>query len=76
MTTPIDAANAIIAQQADEAKTLQDRVDLLRRALVGLVGVDTAEELDQMEAVMRLMPAPDADKAATVNAIHALKATL
>ncbi len=48
----------------------------VRRALVGLVGVDTAEELDQMEAVMRLAPAPDADKVPILNAIHALRSTL
>ncbi len=74
--TPIDAANAIIAQQADEAKTLQDRVDLLRRALVGLAGVDGAKELDQMAGALHLIPAPEEDKAAMLNAIHALRATL
>lgn len=50
--------------------------DLLRAALVRLVGVDTREELEQMEVVMRLMPGPSEDKAATIDAIHALMATL
>lgn len=50
--------------------------DLLRAALVGLVGVDTRNDLEQMEVVMRLMPAPAQDKAATIDAIHALIATL
>jgi hypothetical protein len=48
----------------------------LRAALVGIVGVDGREQLEQMEAVMRLMPAPAEDKAVTVDAIHALLATL
>lgn len=48
----------------------------LRAALVGLVGVDTREELEQLEAVLRLMPAPMEDKAAMIDAIHALLASL
>lgn len=49
--------------------------DRLRAALVKLVGVDGKEDLEQFECVMRLMPAPAEDKAATVDAIHALIAT-
>lgn len=49
---------------------------ILRAALVGLVGVDGREDLEQLEVVMRQMPVPVADKAATVDAIHALLATL
>ena len=49
---------------------------LLRGALVGLVGADTQHELEQMELAVRLLPAPAEDKAATINAIHALIATL
>ncbi len=49
---------------------------LLRRALVGLVGADTAKELDEMEAAFRYLPAPEADKAAMLAAVQALKATL
>ncbi len=48
----------------------------LRAALVGLVGVDTKEELEQMEAVIRLTVAPAADKVGIIDAIHALIATL
>jgi len=44
----------------------------LRKALAGLVGAGTREELEQMETFMRLTPAPDSDKAAAINAIHAL----
>ena len=54
--------------EADKAK--------LRAALATLVGVDTKEELEQMEAVIRLSPAPAADKAGIIDAIHALLATL
>lgn len=48
----------------------------LRNALVGLIGVDGKEDLEQMEAAIRLLPAPAADKAASIDAIHALIATL
>ena len=54
--------------EADKAK--------LRAALVGLVGADTKEELEQMEAIIRLAPAPAADKAGIIDAIHVLLATL
>lgn len=53
--------------EADKAK--------LRAALVGFVGVDTKEELEQMEAVIRLSVAPAADKVGIIDAIHALIAT-
>lgn len=52
---------------------IEDR-DRLRRALVGLVGSSDPGRLREMEAAMRTLPAPDADKAAMVNAIHALLA--
>jgi len=48
---------------------------MLRAALVGLIGADSEQELRQMEAAMRVLPAPDADKAVSINAIHALLAT-
>jgi len=48
----------------------------LRTALVGLVGGDGKETLEQMEAALRIMPVPMADKAASIDAIHALLATL
>ena len=54
--------------EADKAK--------LRAALATLVGVDTKEELEQMEAVIRLSAAPAADKAGIIDAIHALLSTL
>jgi hypothetical protein len=51
-------------------------IAMLRAALTGLVGADTESELRQMEATMRLLPAPEEDKAVSINAIHALLATI
>lgn len=51
-------------------------IALLRSALAGLIGVNTEAELRQMEVVMRSLPAPDADKAVSINAIHSLLATI
>jgi hypothetical protein len=48
----------------------------LRAALEGLVGASTREELEQLEVVMRLLPAPAEDKAKSIDAIHALLATI
>jgi hypothetical protein len=62
--------------QADQRSTVERQRDLLRTALAGLVGVDGREELEQMEAVIRVMPAPAEDRAKTLDAIHALLATL
>jgi predicted aminopeptidase len=50
--------------------------DKLRSALIGLVGVSTRDELEAMETVTRALPAPSADKAAMIDAIHALLATM
>lgn len=47
----------------------------LRSALAGLLGASTKEELEQLEVGVRLMPAPEADKIAALNAIHALLET-
>jgi hypothetical protein len=49
---------------------------LLRGALAGLVGAGDKTELEQMEALVRTLPAPEADKIACLNAIHTLLATL
>lgn len=51
-------------------------IALLRKALAGFIGAETKEELEKMESAMRLMPMPEADKAVSVNAIHALLATM
>jgi len=48
----------------------------LRKALIGLVGADTAGELEILEGVIRTMPVPDIDKMTTINAIQALLTTM
>lgn len=47
----------------------------LRDALAALVGSGDVTELRGMELAVRQMPAPEEDKAVTINAIHVLIAT-
>lgn len=47
-------------------------ISKLRAALVGLVGMSKKKDLETMEAAIRVLPAPDADKVAMINAIHVL----
>lgn len=54
----------------------ESKVAKLRAALVGVVGVDGKDELEKVEALVRITPAPEKDKAAIINAIHALIDTL
>lgn len=61
---------------AIEIQSLTDDRELLLKALVGLVGVSSRDELGAMETVMRALPAPAVDKASMLDAIHALLATL
>jgi hypothetical protein len=51
------------------------KCQLLREALVGLVGAD-GDELDQMEVGIRMMNVPENEKTSILNAIHALRDTL
>jgi hypothetical protein len=71
--TPCEHLYDIACRELSEVMAQRDR---LRAALVALIGVDGKTDLEQMEAVMRLMPAPAEDKAASIDAIHALIATL
>ena len=54
----------------------EEKITVLRSALIGLVGAETKEELEGMELAMRSLPAPDADKAASINAIHTILKTM
>lgn len=54
----------------------EQKIELLKNALIGLVGSDEPETLKEMEAALRTMPVPDEDKAATINAIHAILKTI
>lgn len=49
-----------------------DQRDKLKSALAGLIGVSDSAELRSMESIIRLSPAPAADKAAMLDAIHVL----
>lgn len=54
----------------------EQKIVKLRSALIGIVGAENIEELKQMEVTLRLLPAPEADKTASLNAIHALLETM
>jgi hypothetical protein len=54
----------------------KSKCERLRTALVTLVGVDGRAELEQMELFLRSAPMPAEDKAATIDAVNALLATL
>ena len=51
-------------------------IALLRGALAGLVGASTRGGLEQLEMAIRVVPAPAADRAITIDAIRALIDTL
>lgn len=57
-------------------RKLQLERDMLRRALVGLVGADTLEELNAMEAAIRVLPVASQDRISALNVLHALKETI
>lgn len=57
-------------------RKLEEQNKKMRAALIGLVGAETKEELDVMEAAIRLMQIPDKDKMVTINAIDALREVL
>ncbi len=59
---------------AHPLRAVESERDRLRNALARLVGASDPDELKNMETVLRVMPAPDDDKAAMINAIHALLA--
>ncbi len=53
----------------------EGKIIKLRAALIGLVGAESIEELNQMEAIVRSASAPNVDKTAIINAIQALRET-
>jgi len=63
-------------EAAEEIERLQKDAALLRAALIGLIGVESKQELQGMELAIRALPVPEADKAISINAIHALLATM
>lgn len=56
--------------------TLKNERAKLRSALAGMIGVDGKEDLEKMESVLRMSPAPAEDKAQMIDALHALRDTL
>lgn len=56
----------------EKAEELERNMEKFRKALVSLLGVETKEDLQQMELIIRKSEAPISDKVAAVNAIHAL----
>lgn len=73
----METALHIIHRQWRERDELLADVAMLRQALIGAVGgADTREELEAIEIAVRLAPAPQADKIASINVIHALLATM
>lgn len=54
----------------------EQKIEKLRKALIGFVGASARDELEQMEVAIRLVHAPDADKAVAIAGIHALLETL
>lgn len=67
---------AHVAHTANERTSAAKRkVQVLRKALIALVGADTPEDLKQLEATIRMLPVPDSDRAITINAIQALLQT-
>lgn len=53
-----------------------ERIELLRKALAGVIGAETKEELEGMVKVMKIMPTPHADMVVGINAIEALLSEL
>lgn len=67
---------AHVAHTAKERTQAAERkADVLRKALIALVGADTPEDLKQLDATIRMLPLPESDRAITINAIQALLQT-
>jgi len=57
---------------SDQFDKVEQKVEKLKSALLGLIGVETKEELEMMEVGVRVMSIPDKDKTNMLNAIHVL----
>lgn len=64
-----------MSELPERMTAIEQQRDRLRAALVGLVGAESVRELQEMEVALRMMPAPESDKVAMINAIHALLET-
>ena len=63
-------------ENIEHAISTASQADRLRSALAALVGVDGKAELEQMDFFLRSTPGPAEDRAAAIDAVHALLATL
>ena len=57
-------------------RSVEAKLAKVRSALAAMIGADGKAELEQMECAIRLLPAPQADKVVSLDAIHALIETL
>lgn len=55
-----------------ELRTNTSSNEQMRKALIGLIGAESVDELQRMEVMLRSSVVPEADKKVTINAIHAL----
>lgn len=67
-----DEFAAALVLVVNSTPILVEEVTRLRAVLMRLIGVDSKEELQAMEAMIRIAPAPAEDKAAMIDAIHVL----
>lgn len=51
----------------------ENKIEVLKNALIGLIGASTLDELEEMEFSIRSITGPESDKAVAINAIDALK---
>lgn len=73
----VQAALAMVTSMGFPIENAIAQRNRLRAALVGLVGADGKAELEAMEVFLRNLPATlAADKAVSIDAIHALLETL
>jgi hypothetical protein len=61
--------------QKHPMREAETKIKKLRAALVGLLGAETKQDLELMEASLRLIPGIGQDKISGINAIHALLET-
>ena len=50
----------------------EQKIKLLRAALIGLIGAGKNDELEKMELILRSTPGIEQDKITAINAIHAI----
>lgn len=63
-------------ENIEHAINVAGRHDKIRPALEALLGAKTKQELDELEAGLRILSMPEKDRMDSINAIHALRETL